>query len=171
MKLTTGVHLCVLFFIAPLAVAQTKEIINVQDARPIAAALQVLEERYGYAITHEDPELTNPSDIKDVTAEIAAKHGGRTTGNKILVPKGGTFQFHYDSENERPREDSMSLLQRMVTEYRAGGHPAFAVQKQETRNGTEWHVVPTTVVDDALSGLNECGRGDEISDALLEVAE
>jgi hypothetical protein len=151
MKSTISIVAWALLFCTPCASAQTNETISVDDPRPIAAALQALEKKYGYAITYEDPELTNPLDVKDATSEVAAKHAGRTNGKKILIPKGGAFQFHYHVENGKPQEDATTLLRRMVAEYGSLGHSIFTVQTRETKNKTEWHVVPTRARDE--SGL------------------
>jgi hypothetical protein len=146
MKQISVLAFCILFSLASSAIAQTGNLISVQDPRPVAAALSILEQKYGYAISYEDPELTNVYDTKDATAEIAAQHGGRTNGSKIIVPKGGLFQFHYAIENGKPREDARSLLERMVSEYLSlGGHTAFTVTKQDTKTGTQLHVIPKMV--------------------------
>jgi len=149
MKSMISVVAWVLLFGAPCAGAQTSETISVDDPRPIAAVLQVLENKYGYAITYEDPEFTNSQDIKDATSEVAAKHAGRSNGKRILIPKGGAFQFRYNVENGKPQEDATTLLRRMVTEYGNLGHSTFTVQTREARNKTEWHVVPAKVHDES----------------------
>jgi hypothetical protein len=41
--------------------------LTVQDARPVAKAIQELENRYGWRITYEDPPYIHNSDITDVT--------------------------------------------------------------------------------------------------------
>jgi hypothetical protein len=41
--------------------------ITVQDARPVAKAIQELEKRYGWQITYEDPPYSHYSDLTDAT--------------------------------------------------------------------------------------------------------
>src|SRR2546426_6553565 len=41
--------------------------LSVQDPRPLAKAIEILEEKYGFVITYEDPRYTHPSEITDVT--------------------------------------------------------------------------------------------------------
>ena len=41
--------------------------VTVQDPRPVAEAIQELENRYGWQITYEDPPYIHYSDITDVT--------------------------------------------------------------------------------------------------------
>jgi hypothetical protein len=129
---------------------KTTETLSVADGRPVASALQVLEKKYGFVITYEDPEFTNPLDIQDVTAVVAAKHAGRVSdGRRILVPKGGAFQFHYAVDNGKPQEDTKTLLRRMVTEYASLGNSSFDVEERPTKREPEWHVIPTKVRNEA----------------------
>jgi hypothetical protein len=149
MRLTTPLVACSLLFATPNVGAQTNAAISVDDARPIAAALRILEKDYGYSITYEDPEFANPSDIENITSEVAAMQAGRSNGKTILIPKRVAFEFHYKTENAKPQEDTATLLERMVAEYGSLGRSTFAVQRRETTNGTEWHVVPTRVRDES----------------------
>src|SRR3984893_19497801 len=41
--------------------------LTVQDPRPVAAAIQELEKRYGWQITYEDPPYVHYSDLTDVS--------------------------------------------------------------------------------------------------------
>jgi hypothetical protein len=124
--------------------AQTLENITVSDPRPIAAALEALERRYGLAITYEDPEYVYSSDLKDVTALV--RKDGRSFP-RVIVPKGGPFQFQYLVKDGKPLEETTILIRRLLTECATLGGPVFDVQQRATTRGTEWHVIPVEVRD------------------------
>jgi hypothetical protein len=44
--------------------------IEVIDARPLAEAIRVLEERHGWIVTYEDARYEHESDIEDVTLTV-----------------------------------------------------------------------------------------------------
>jgi len=124
--------------------SQITESIDVNDSRPLAAALQALEKKYGLAITYEDPVYANFSDLQDVTPPVVGRPVVDTS-HRVFVPKGGEFHFHYAVENGKPVEDTHSLLRRMLTEYAGVGKPAFEVQERTTKYWPEWHVFLTEV--------------------------
>lgn len=124
-----------------VVVAQTTESVSsieriqVNDPRPLAAALEVLEKKHGLAISYEDPVYSSPSDINDTAVQPA-------TGKilRIHVPKGGAFNFEYAAENGKPREDSQTLLNRMLTEYANLGNPTFTLQEHVFERSPRWHL-------------------------------
>ena len=84
----------------------------------------------------------HPSDTQDVT-EAVSKHP--ENGVRVIIPRGGSFQFQYAVKDGKPQEDIKSLLQRMLAEHAAQGGPVFNVQERAVdrqKNGMEWHVVP-----------------------------
>lgn len=66
--------------------AFSSEQIVVRDPRPLAAAILILESRAGKPITYEDPPYLYPAEIS-------------TSPEGPLIPKGGTIDFSYNSEN------------------------------------------------------------------------
>jgi len=73
----------------------------------------------------------------------------RPINHRILVPKGGAFQFQYAVKDGHSQEDTITLLRRMVAEYAAASYQVFDVQERSTKRGTEWHVVPVMARDKA----------------------
>jgi hypothetical protein len=139
------------------AAAQTTEsasgvaIIDINDPRPLLAALEILEKRHGLAISYEDPVYSASSDISDTAINP-------TSGKifRIHIPRGGAFHFQYPVENGKPQEDTQTLLRRMLFEYANVGNPTFDLQEHVFERGTrwhfpenlrlsEWHVVPVKV--------------------------
>jgi hypothetical protein len=70
--------------------------IDVDDPRPVAAAVDQLVARFGYAITYEDPRYAFSDDLKDVTAEVGrdlARKYPKNDAPRILVPAGGQLRI------------------------------------------------------------------------------
>jgi hypothetical protein len=128
--------------VAAQTTPQTTEVISVNDPRPIAMALEALEQKHRLAITYEDPEYTHLLDMQDVTASV------RTDGRsfpRVIGPRGGAFQFKYLTDSGKPQEDTKSLIRRMLSEYASVGGAVFDVEERATEGGTEWHVIPVKV--------------------------
>lgn len=71
--------------------------ISVEDPRPVAKAITLLESRFGWVITYEDPRYINPADLSDVTEKVRRDLHKFKPGKapKVLIPKGGTLDFEY----------------------------------------------------------------------------
>ena len=112
--------------------------ISVNHPRPLASAIEVLENRHGWVITYEDPPLLHPSDIEDVTLAVRRDHDLKKP--RVLAPRGGPFNFRYSIPAGRVAPDESALLERLLEEYHRSGHPGvFRVR----RTGAVFHVVPT----------------------------
>ncbi|MFB3916915.1 MAG: hypothetical protein ACE14M_09300 [Terriglobales bacterium] len=125
--------------------AQKFEKISINAPRPIAEAVEMLEQKYGWVITYEDPEYTYAADLKDVTAIMAGRRALMSAepvdpNETILVPVGGRFEFKYRIEDGKPEEEPLVFLRRMAAEYAAGapGWPLFQVEQR----GNKLHVFP-----------------------------
>jgi hypothetical protein len=117
--------------------AQQAEPITVQSGRPLAEALHVFEQRYGWIITYEDPRYEHESDIVDVTESV------RRDGNlsqRVLVPRGGTFSFQpaVPPSNATAGEVS-TIIGALLDAYHSSGN-AGVFRLQNT--GTVFHVSP-----------------------------
>jgi hypothetical protein len=78
---------------ASLANAGTMQsTIAIKDPRPVAKALEELENRYGWQITYEDPPYVHGSDVADVTS-LVRKNKSPAEEPKVLIPKGGTLSL------------------------------------------------------------------------------
>jgi hypothetical protein len=115
------------------------ESIDANERRPLAKALETLGKRYGFAITYEDPVYSHPMDLAPLpnVSPLAA--------GPVIVPRGGAFHFQYLVENGKPREDTGTLIRRMLVEYAALGNPTFDLQERTIKPRPEWHVIPVKV--------------------------
>jgi hypothetical protein len=111
--------------------------VNVDDPRPLAAAIEALERRHGWIITYEDPPYVFAGDILDVTAQVR-KDGAMH--HRVLVPAGGPFRFTYAASAAASKDASASLLEGLLEQYRASGN-AGAFRLVQT--GTVFHIIPT----------------------------
>ena len=108
--------------------------ITVDDPRPLAAAILVLEQRYGWIVTYEDPPYEFAADSRDVTEEIRRSHD---SNRRVLVPVGGPFSFSYATP-ETTRQP-MAILERLLTSYHVSGH---AGEFRVAKTGSVFHVLP-----------------------------
>jgi len=151
------------FFLCGRAAAQegrTVETINVTDARPVASAMDVIEERYGVLIDYVDPQYAAPQDTESVSFRP-----GRVT----LVPRVRTISLQYAQVAGRPEgvpyiscnADTLGcapvttrpeggitdLIQRVLSQFAGQGGQAFRVQKLEMPYGPRWEVYPEEARD------------------------
>lgn len=129
------------------AAAQTMESITVSDPRPVAAAIQELEQRYGLIISYEDPEYVFAGDLQDVTAAVRRDLDKPGPHPAVIVPRGPALHFAYPVSNGKPQEEMTALLARMLAEYAKAGGAVFRVQQRTNKWGRMWEVVPAEVRD------------------------
>src|SRR5215469_10403415 len=105
----------------------SKARISVEDPRPLAKAIEVLEGRYGWVITYEDPRYVYSSEIKDVTLSVRRDLDRFKPGQapRVLIPKGGRLAFDYDVKSEtnlpgNPRTVVQELLKAHAASDNAG---------------------------------------------------
>jgi hypothetical protein len=116
----------------------------VEDPRPLAKALEYLENLYGLPITYEDPPYVHPSEITDATEQI---RGGETMGRRILIPRGGSLSFSHENL-EQPAEKTplfatSAAINGLLAIYQTSPGPQFAVIAE---SGC-FHIVPTRFTD------------------------
>jgi hypothetical protein len=136
---------------------QNETAISVTDPRPLARAIETLEARYGWVITYEDPRFVFPGDIEDVT--LSVRRDGRTAP-KVLIPRGGEFNFQYPTARGAAPNESR-LLQQLLNEYHLTGHPGvfrlaqtdgvFHVIPHESRNSEGRFVTLASLLDARIS--------------------
>jgi hypothetical protein len=132
--------------------------VTVQDPRPVAEAIQKLENTYGWQITYEDPPYIDYSDITDVTdipwpgapaqspSQLQSLQLQTAARHRTLVPKGGSFSFTLPSDNP----DESGAVEALVKSYNASGRgQVFAV----VHGAGLLHVVPRQAI--GLSGFRE----------------
>src|SRR4051812_35214787 len=70
-----------------LLAVRTPETVSVNDPRPLHAAVKVLEQCCGCAITYEDPRW-GPDDVDNISGSV-----GHRPDVRVRVSKGGRFTF------------------------------------------------------------------------------
>jgi hypothetical protein len=113
--------------------------ISVNDPRPLAAAIETLENRFGWTVTYEDAPYLFGGDLADVTAIV--RRDGKSEP-KVLIPLGGTLNFNYRLNTAgRPPSpaDEESVLRALIEEYRITINAAVFDLR---RTGDVYHVVP-----------------------------
>ena len=123
------------------------EKISVDDARPVAAAIELLAKRYNRAITYEDPRYLYEGDIKDVTREVRKDLDRYPPGKapRVLVPRGGQLAFTYrvsDDAGGQPA-DWEAALDSLLTAQAARGGPRFRLEHHADVD----HVIPAASRD------------------------
>src|SRR5215470_14748668 len=103
----------------------TKAHLSVQDARPLAKAIEVLEGHYGLVITYEDPRYAHSSEISDVTLSVRRDLDKFKPGEapRVLIPKGGTLALDYDVVSDAGRPGiRRAVVQELLRAYAASGN-------------------------------------------------
>jgi hypothetical protein len=122
---------------------QEMEKLSVDNGRPLAEAIVVLEVRFGRVITYEDPPYVYAGDINDVTQSVRRDLDKFEPGQapRVLVPKGGKFDFVIiRNANRSPDKDR--TLEKLVHDYALTTQSArFRLEK----SADAFHVVPTSV--------------------------
>ena len=116
--------------------------LSVQDPRPLAKAIEVLQTRSGLAITYEDPLYVNGGEVTDVTPKVRKDLNRFRPGEapKVLIPRGGAVSIDYKviPGTDRPADPMMAVHQ-LVKEHSASGNAGvFRVEQ----SGQIIHVIP-----------------------------
>lgn len=113
----------------PLGERETA-LITVHGARPLADALGIFEDRYGFVVTYEDPRYEHE-------AHLVRKP-------RLVVPAGGSFAVEYPV----PRPDDPpsvigEILTKIVDAYNTSGLPG---RFEVAHTGKAFHVTPQAVL-------------------------
>jgi hypothetical protein len=129
--------LCLILARLEPALAQEPIRINVNDARPVSAAVAEVEKRFGRIVTYEDASYVHPDDIVDV-AEQVRRDGD--VARSILVMRHGLIDVTFVPP-AAPIDAQMRGLLRAIlaASEKAGNAGDFRL---ESRPGA-FHVVPT----------------------------
>jgi hypothetical protein len=123
-----------------LAQSQT---LSVNDARPVAAAVEILEGKYGAVITYEDAPYVHETEIVDRTDPTYRK--AHPTGRRALDPKGGSLEITYQTPAGLVRSDEIRyVLQKLLDAHAERNNPGRFRLQQE---GEIFHVIPTQYRD------------------------
>lgn len=127
--------------------SEEKVTISVEDGRPVATAIMMLEARFGWVITYEDPRYTNAGDISDVTEKVRRDLHKFKPGRapKVLVPKGGPLVFEYDARGDSKHPpDPNVIVQGLLTAHDESGN---AGRFRLVSGDRITHVVPAAIKD------------------------
>lgn len=121
-----------------------KERLSVDDPRPVAAAAEMLEQKYGWIVTYEDPPYAHESDLVDVTEKVRKDLDKYKPGQapKVFVPKGGPLELEYDVDpvTKKPAAPDV-VIQQLLDAYAVNGKAgAFRLEKE----GQRLHIIGTS---------------------------
>lgn len=118
-----------------LAQSQT---LSVNEPRPVAAAMEILEGRHGMIITYEDPPYVHETEIVDHTA--SAYKQANPFGHRALSPKGGSLEITYQMSPGPVRSGEIRhVIQRILDAHAERNNPGRFRLQQE---GEIFHVIP-----------------------------
>ncbi len=119
----------------------------VQDPRPVARAITMLEARYGWVITYEDPRYAYASDIADITEKVRRDLNKYPKGQapRVLIPKGGDLSFEYDviAETNLPSNPGVVVRQLLNAQAASANSARFRLEKSKAII----HVIPKAIKD------------------------
>ncbi|HKX32561.1 MAG TPA: hypothetical protein VJ302_33050 [Blastocatellia bacterium] len=134
-------------FAAPARSLQTTSEVklSVEDPRPVAQAILILEDRYGWVVTYEDPRYSHDSEISDVTLKVRRDLDKYKPGEapKVFIPKGGALEFTYGvATSTNLPNDPAIVLQKLLDAQTASDHGGrFRIES----SGKIMHVIPTAI--------------------------
>jgi len=114
---------------------QNETSLTVTDPRPVAKAIGLLEARFGWQITYEDPPFEYEGDVADLTV--------RRDLGRALVPKEGRIEISYSTAGEQP-PIPRDVLQAILDDHEFRGNAGKFVVKS---TGPVYHVIPAGVKD------------------------
>lgn len=99
----------------------------------------MLQQKYQWRITYEDPSIENPAELKDIThAQYKRTHPN--TNDRTIVPVASPFTFTWDES--LAASDPGAVLDQIVTEHNNSTNPGrFRVYRQ----GGMFNVIPSSV--------------------------
>ncbi len=130
---------------APQAAPDEVRIEVVNEMLPIAEAVKQVEQRFGRVVTYEDVSHAAPSDIVDITDEVA-KGKPRTT--RIYVPRRDSIRLAYTSKYAAPDAQAGEALARLLAVWNGGAGHSGKFRVERVVGG--YHVIPV-----ATKALNE----------------
>ncbi len=139
---------------------RTVETINVTAARPIASAMDVVEERYGVLIDYVDPQYAAAQDTESVSyrpGHVTVGPKTRTISLQYTQVEGRPEGVPYIScsaatggcvpVTARPEGGITALIQQVLSQFAEQGGQAFTVQKLDMPYGPRWEVYPEEARD------------------------
>jgi hypothetical protein len=90
-----------------------QEVLRVEAPRPILAAIQRLEGRYGWTISYEDPPYTGPGEVVDMTPLVYDGPG------RIIVPRNCRIEISYPVSPATGKPESIDQVLQLLIEDHA----------------------------------------------------
>jgi hypothetical protein len=119
--------------------------VSVDDPRPIDKAIEILQSKYGYIITYEDPRYVYAGDLKDITQEIRTSVDPRYKRIKTLVPVGGTVNLSLPMASSVNDSRSMAAVLTQLLQSHAALQRDGRFRLEQT--GDVFHIVPAEIQD------------------------
>ena len=108
-------------------------------ARPLGAAADGLQQRYGITVTYEDPIWVFYGDLKASPNKLEAVKGG---GKPLILPAGSRYEVELIPSATAPLLTPMAVLNAVLQQHEAAGQPGrFRVQQ----DGKIYHLIPDQV--------------------------
>jgi len=117
--------------------------LNVNEGRPVAAAVRALNEHQAIVVTYEDPRYEFQVDIKDVTLEVRNPEAPPNPAARVLVPRGGplALDFTVSRTTNELASPTETLQQILNAAERNGTGGRFEVEQSDRA----FHVVPKAI--------------------------
>lgn len=97
--------------------------IHAHGARPLAKALDVLEERHDVAICYEDLYVEHDDELQDISDKTLRVARPNDDPGRVALPKFGTLVFEYNvDEDGRPLHKPLDLLRSLIDSYHGQGN-------------------------------------------------
>ncbi|MGH7806783.1 MAG: hypothetical protein ACRENT_01685 [Thermodesulfobacteriota bacterium] len=119
--------------------------LSAEDPRPVAKAIEMLEAKYGWVITYEDPRYVHNSEIVDVALKVRRDLDKYKPGEvpPVFIPKGGVLEFTYEvaSNTELPADPAMVVQKLLSAQAASSNGGRFRLESR----GKIMHVIPTAI--------------------------
>jgi hypothetical protein len=161
--------------------AQTSVAIDVNDPRPLAAAVTQLEKQVGIGINFEDMPYTFAGDLKDVTATaMTQSQRSANPGVAIIVPRGGPLTIAPVSLANNPASVSgvTAVLASLVGAYATAGYPgvysstyahgAFFITPAQVHNSAGNAIAFSPILDTTVTLPSQARSAGDTLEAILQ---
>jgi hypothetical protein len=104
--------------------------LTVTGARPLVAALDILQNKYGWSLNYEDPQYIAKADLIESTD---ARYANTVSGTRTRVPNGGTFTVDFPA-GDASGLDEEKTLKILIDAYNKTSNPGqFELRMQGQR--------------------------------------
>lgn len=127
----------------------TRVDLSVNDPRPVAEAIRILEINCACAITYEDPLYAHPSTIEDVATKVRRDLDKYKPGEAppVFIPRGGALAVSYDAKPGRKIPVDIEKTVQAIVDANAANSTASRFRVESA--GKVIHVIPTAFKNSA----------------------